>query len=80
MMDKSSRRIPNRTNITLSLYFNTGQVQAKTPSSLGTVENPSKVQTLGFSIKTFCTMYYIKMYRHFSLVKMNVLATGRSLR
>lgn len=74
MMDKSSKRIPNRTNIALNLYLNTGQAQAKTPSSFGTVGKPYKVQAFGFSIKTFCLMYS-KMYRHFSLVEMNTLAT-----
>lgn len=51
MMDKSSRRIPNRTNKALNLNLNTGQVQSKTLSSFSAVGNPYKVQTFRFSIK-----------------------------
>lgn len=69
MMDKSSRRFPNRTNITLNLYLTTGQAQGKTLSSFGTMGNPCIFQTLGFSIKIFCTMYYINLYRHFFSLK-----------
>lgn len=42
MMDKSSRMIPNRTNITLNLKLNAGQVQSKTPFSFDTVETHRK--------------------------------------
>lgn len=61
MMDKSSRRIPNKTNMSLNLNLNTGQVQSKTLSSFGTVGNPYKVQTFRSSIKHFCPTQYIKM-------------------
>ena len=61
MMGKSSRRIPNKTAIALNLNLNTGQAQSNTPSSFGTLGNQYKVQTFGFSIKTFCPTFYIKM-------------------
>lgn len=52
MMDKSLRRIPNRTNVALTLNLTTGQFQSKIPSSFGTVGNPYKVQSFRLSITT----------------------------
>lgn len=67
-MDKSSRRIPNRTNTALNLNLNTGQAEAETPFPSCSMKSPYRVQTFRFPVRIFCLTSYTKMSRQFFLL------------